>query len=176
MSQQAGRYPRTFGGFLGAMVVLVALILAWVGFRAITSRQPASPVQTVDYAQVVPAARHAAHFHLLAPPRLPDGWRATTVNFTDTTPQHWHLGVLTDSQRYVGLEQGPQPVGSLVAQYVERGARRGSPVRVRGDAWSTYSDEQGDLALVRRERRATTLVVGHQVPRPALLRYVAALR
>lgn len=176
MSQQAGRYPRTFGGMVGAMIVLLAIVLVWVGFRALTSSDPASPVQSVDYAQDVPPARKAAHFHLVAPPRLPAGWRATTVTFTDTVPQHWHLGVLTDHDRYVGLEQAQQSRGSMVATYVGKDATRGAPVQVGGRTWSTYTDSQGDLALVRHRDRVTTLVVGHEVPRSALLDYVASLR
>jgi hypothetical protein len=176
VSQQAGRYPRTFGGMVGAMMVLVAIVLVWVGFRAVTSSDPANPVQRVHYAQEVPLARKAAHFKLLAPPRLPAGWRATTVTFTDTVPQHWHLGVLTDQDRYVGLEQAQQSRGSMVATYVGNDATRGAPVQVAGRTWSTYTDSQGDLALVRHESRVTTLVVGHEVPRPTLLHYVAGLR
>jgi uncharacterized protein DUF4245 len=176
VSQQASRYPRTFGGMVGAMIVLVALLLVWVGFRALTSSEPASPVQRVDYTLDVAPARKAAHFHLVAPPRLPAGWRATTVTFTDTVPQHWHLGVLTDQNRYVGLEQAQQSRGSMVATYVGKDTTRGAPVQVAGRAWSTYTDPQGDLALVRHVARVTTLVVGHEVPRSALLDYVASLR
>ena len=49
-------------------------------------------------------------------------------------------------------------------------------MQVGGRTWSTYTDPQGDLALVRHVARVTTLVVGHEVPRSALLDYVASLR
>ena len=55
MSGQAGRYQRSAGGMVGAMVVLVVLLVAWVGFRSLTTQEPDSPVRTVDYAQVVGA-------------------------------------------------------------------------------------------------------------------------
>jgi hypothetical protein len=64
----------------------------------------------------------------------------------------------------------------MVAAYVGKDATRGAPVQVGGRTWSTYTDSQGDLALVRHDPRATTLVVGHEVPRPTLLDYVASLR
>ena len=51
-----------------------------------------------------------------------------------------------------------------------------APVDVAGRPWTTYTDPGGDLALVRTDGRATTLVVGHDVPREALLGYVAGLR
>jgi hypothetical protein len=158
------------------MVVLVMVVLAWVGIRALTSQDPDSPVQRVDYAQDVPFARKAADFDLLAPPRLPKGWAATTVRFERPPGGHWHLGVLTAESRYVGLEQGDQAVGSMVEEYVDPEARRGSPVTIGTDSWSTYTDAGGDLALVRREGSTTTLVVGHQVQRTTLVDYVSSLR
>jgi hypothetical protein len=176
VSGQAGRYQRSAGGMAGAMIVLVVLILGWVGFRALTSSEPADPVQTVDYHREVPVAKKAATFDLVAPPTLPSGWRATTVGFDDAPDQHWHLGVLTSHGRYVGLEQGDQPVMTFVHKYVDDAARRGKPVEVAGERWSTYTDAGGDTALVRRSGSTTTLVVGHEVPRSDLISYTASLR
>jgi len=176
VSGQAGRYQRSAGGMAGAMIVLVLLILGWVGFRALTSREPANPVETIDYHREVPVAKKTATFDLVAPPRLPTGWRATTVDFTDAPDQHWHLGVLTDRGRYVGLEQGDQPVIVLVHKYVDDAAKRGKPVEVGGSSWSTYTDSGGDTALVRRSGKTTTLVVGHEVPRSDLISYTSSLR
>ena len=156
------------------MAVLVALVLGYVGLRSLISSPP-NDDQTVDYARVVPDVRKAARLAILAPPSLPHGWRATSVRFTDDPPQHWHLGVLTDQNRYVGLEQGQQSVPAMVNEYVDSGASRRQPVRVGARTWASYTDSGGDLALVRRDGR-TTLVVGHEVPRATLVRYVASLR
>jgi hypothetical protein len=175
VSEGAGRYQRSAGGMVGAMAVLVALVLGFVGVRALTSSQP-DDERTVDYAQVVPEVRKAADLAIVAPPSLPDGWRATSSRFTDGPRQHWHLGVLTDQDRYVGLEQSSDSVAAMVRQYVDPAATRGEPVRVGSRTWSTYTDPSGDLALVRRAGRTTTLVVGHQVPRATLVGYVAGLR
>jgi hypothetical protein len=176
VSQQSARYQRSAGGMVGAMVVLVGVVLAWVLLRSLTTPDPGSPVQQVDYARDVPLARKAADFDLVAPRTLPKGWRATTVRFEPVPGAHWHLGVLTDKGRYVGLEQGDRPVASMVEQYVDESAERTAPVDVAGSRWSTYTDAGGDLALVRRAGRTTTLVVGHQVPRSSLVSYAASLR
>ena len=175
MSEHAGRYQRSAGGMVGAVAVLVALVLGYVGIRALISSPP-DDERTIDYARVVPDVRRAAQLAVLAPPSLPSGWRATSVRFSVSPPQHWHLGVLTDHNRYVGLEQGPQSVPVMVREYVDSAASRGKPVRVGTRSWSTYSDSGGDLALVRRDGRTTTLVVGHEVPQATLERYVASLR
>jgi hypothetical protein len=176
VSEQPGRYQRSTGGMVGAMLVLVAVVVGWVGFRAVTSDKPERPERTVDYARAVTPARKAASFDLAAPPQLPAGWRATTVRFTPGADQHWHLGVLTDEDRYVGLEQADDSVASMVEEYVDEAAEQGRPVDVAGNSWSTYTDDGGDLALVRRQGRTTTLVVGHEVPRADLTAYAASLR
>lgn len=176
MSQQTARDQRSGGGLVGALGVLVAVILAWVGLQALKSDPPSSPMRTVAYAADVPGARRAADFDLVAPPRLPAGWRATTVSFTGAPGARWHLGVLTAAQRYVGLEQGNQPVSSMVRTYVDRAATRGRSLDVAGTPWSTYTDSGGDRALVRRAGRTTTLVVGHDVPVSELVSYTASLR
>ncbi len=175
-SQSTARYQRSAGGMVGAMVVLVGIVLVWVAVKAIAFDQPSAPVRVVDYAQSVPAARSAADFDLVAPPRLPEGWAATTVRFAPGSEAHWHLGVLTDERRYVGLEQADEPVRSMVAAYVDEEATRGDPVDVAGVPWTTYTDSSGDLALVRRDGRTTTVVVGHEVPRSELVAYTASLR
>jgi len=157
------------------MAVLVALVLGYVGLRSLISSPP-NDEQTVDYARVVPDVRKAARLAILAPPSLPHGWRATSVRFTDDPPQHWHLGVLTEQNRYVGLEQGQQSVTAMVNEYVDSAASRRRSVRVGARTWASYADSGGDLALVRRDGQTTTLVVGHEVPRATLVRYVASLR
>jgi hypothetical protein len=159
-----------------AMAVLVVVILAWLAFRSLLSDDPVSPVRTVDYRSSVPAVRSAAPFTVLAPPELPAGWRATTARFDRIGTPHWHLGVLTDEDRYVGLEQSSQSVPTMVEAYVDEVARRGAPVDVAGTPWSTYTDDGGDLALVRRAGGTTTVVVGHEVPRTQLVDYTASLR
>jgi hypothetical protein len=64
----------------------------------------------------------------------------------------------------------------MVNEYVDSAASRRQPVRVGARTWASYTDSGGDLALVRRDGRTTTLVVGHEVPRATLVRYVASLR
>ncbi len=176
MSGQAGRYQRSFGGLIGAMVVLVAVIVGWVAFRSVFSDNPDSAVRVVDYREDLPVAREAAEFDLLAPDRLPTGWRSTSARFTPMPKQAWHLGVLTDDDDYVGLEQSDRSVRSMVEEYVDPQARRGDEVDVAGSPWTTYTDAGGDLALVRRQGNTTTLVVGSDVGKSDLVSYTASLR
>jgi hypothetical protein len=144
---------------IGAMLVLLAVIGAFVAFRAVNRNEPESPVRAVDYQQTLDYARGQVDFPLLAPASLPDGWRATSADFVPEPPR-WHLGVLTDENRYVGLEQSRGSLEKMVETYVDREAVRGRTVQVEGEAWRTWSDGDGDTALARVDDEVTTLVVG----------------
>jgi hypothetical protein len=160
---------------IGALLVLVVIVVAFVTFQEVNTGPPANPVHAIDYQPTLKYARRQAHFQLLAPPSLPAGWRATSVTFEPQGHQRWHLGVLTDQNKYVGLEQSDTPVRSMVQEYVDPAASRGRPVTVAGKAWSIWSDSGGDTALVRRQGGATTLVVG-TATRAVLVDYVRSLR
>lgn len=157
------------------MLVLVGLISVFVVVRNLNRDDPPSPVRAVDYAQTAKFARAQAGFDLVAPASLPAGWKATTVSFTDGLDEHWHLGQLTDSGRYVGLEQGDASVKSMVTTYVDPDPVRGESVRIDGTTWDTWSDAGGDRALVLRDGATTTLVVG-TATQDVLVSYVESLR
>ena len=187
MSEQPGRRQTSFGGMIGAMLVLVVGVGAFVLLRDANRVAPGSPVRAVDYAQSAEFAAEAATFDLLAPPELPEGWIATSVRFDDTGDQAWHLGVLTDEQRYIGLEQAERTVGAMVADFVDENAVEGGQVQVAGDTWVRWADPdrdldadpaadgEADLALVREDGGATTLVVG-TVSQDQLADFAASLR
>ena len=71
----------------------------------------------------------------------------------------WHLGLLTDEGRYVGLEQAPDSPDTMVEQHVDEDAQPGDDVVIEGATWESWSDGE-DEALVREGRDVTTLVVG----------------
>lgn len=161
---------------VGALVVSVGIILVFVVAREVTRSDLPSPVRDVDYAKVADFARRQAPFDLVSPASLPHGWRATTVDYVDGEDARWHLGMLTDEEQYVGLEQTDSSTQSMLETYVDEDTARGEPVDIDGTRWSTWTDEGGDLALVRSESEAAVLVVGHRVPRDELVAFVRSLR
>lgn len=173
MSQQAGRYQRSFSGMIGALLVLLLLVAAFVAFRAINRVEPETPVRAVDYQRTADFARQNVDLPLLAPPELPAGWRATSVEF-DEEPARWHLGVLTDQDRYVGLEQSRTSLRTMVERYVDPEAVPGGRVQVEGRSWRTWTDDGGDTALGRTDGGVATLIVGTP-SRDVLVDYVASL-
>jgi hypothetical protein len=175
MSEQPGRYQRSFAGMIGAMVVLVLVVGAFVVFRNAVREEPGNPVEAVEIERPVEYARSEADFDLLAPDELPDGWIATSVRFTRGEEQGWHLGLLTDEERYVGLEQSPRPATDVVEEFVDEEATEGDEVTVGGESWQSWTDAEDDLALVREDGDVTTLVVG-RVQQETLEELIATLR
>jgi len=174
MSEQPGRYQRSFSGMIGAMAVLLLAVGAFVLFRDVNRDDPASPVHAVDYRGPADYARGVATFDLLAPAKLPEGWIATSVNFTQGEEQAWHLGFLTDERHYVGLEQADRPVSGMVEDFVDQEAVQGDDVVVAGKTWETWSDDGDDLALVNDSGGVTTVVVG-RVPEETLKAFINTL-
>lgn len=141
------------------MLVLVLVVVGFVMLRDLSRVAPDPAVTDVDYERSVKAAREQADFELLAPERVPPGWRVTSVEFVPQ-PAQWHLGMLTEEDNYVGLEQARRSPREMVTTYVDIDATQGGEVVIDGERWRSWSDEGGDDALVRRQGGLSTLVVG----------------
>ena len=185
--ERPARYQRSFGGMIGALLVLLLGVGTFVVLRDANRLEPAPPVEAVDYVRPARFAQEEAGFEVLAPRELPEGWSATSVRFDDGDEQSWHLGLLTAEQRYIGVEQAERPVAAMVDDFVDVDAREGGEVEVGGETWTAWSDPgrdpeadpstepEGDLALVREGAGVTALVVG-TVSQDALSDFVATLR
>lgn len=162
--ERAGGYQRSSSGLLGAMIATVVLVLAFVGFRALTRDNAATPVPAIDFTISLQAGRADHKLLMFAPPAVPSGWKATSAAYVPGDSPSWHLGLLTAKQEYVGVEESTSSVGDALAAKVNAGATRHGSVTIGGQAWQVYSGG-GDYALVRTIPRArqdpeTLLVVG----------------
>lgn len=144
-----GRYQRSSGGLIGAMAVTVVLVLAFVGFRALTSDNRSTPVRTVDYQTAVKAGRADKKLMTLAPERLPSGWKATSASYLTGVSPSWHLGLLTAGDAYVGVEEALTSTDKLAEEHVDVSADRGKDVTIDGQRWQTWTDSGGDYAVAR---------------------------
>lgn len=142
-------YQRTFPGLVAAMLVVVLVVVGWTVFRALISDKEATPVRTVDWKPAVAEARADHALLVPAPPQLPEGWRATSVTYRSGPQPAWHLGLLTDSGKYVGVEEQRTGLADLVEQYVDPDAVPGDPVQIGGQQYQTWSDAGGDYAVGR---------------------------
>jgi hypothetical protein len=156
------------------MVLLLVVVGAFVLFRDGNRTSPSNPVEPVEWRPAASYARQEADFRLLAPRRLPAGWYATSVRFDRAEGESWHLGILTDEGRYVGLEQTPDSPGTAVEEFVDEEAEQDGEVEIEGQTWQAWYDEE-DRALLLEGRDVTTLVVG-TVSQDVLEDFVRSLR
>ena len=160
MSERAGRYQRTTGGFVGSLVIAVAVILAFVAFRALTRDDLDVPTESVDYMEAVQAAQ-SADWKVVYPASLPKGWRATSVDVDP--PRAWDIGFLTSEGHFVGVVQQGGSLDSMLETYVDENAQRGGTVSLDtgiGGPWRSWSDSGGDHALSSDLGKDTVLVYG----------------
>ncbi|MGN6783264.1 MAG: DUF4245 domain-containing protein [Marmoricola sp.] len=175
------RYELPMSNMVGAMVVVLLVVGAFVGWRALNRDNSGVGVQPVDYHAWLKAAVQDDRLAAVAPPSLPAGWTATSATYTSGVSPHWHLGVLTPDQQYVGLEEGLAPADEQVSQFVDANATQGPVVRIAGHRWQSYTDARGDHAYVRsfpapRGGVKETLVIVGGAPVNQIRQYVASLR
>lgn len=175
------RYELPLSNMVGAMVVVLLVVGAFVGWRALNRDNSGVGVQAVDYRAWLKAAVQDHRLAAVAPPSLPSGWTATSASYTSGVSPHWHLGVLTPDRQYVGIEEGLAPADEQVSQYVDANATRGPAVSIGGHRWQTYTDARGDHAFVRsfaapRGGVTETLLVVGSAPVSQIRQYLLTLR
>jgi len=139
---------------LALVLVLVGWFGGWFGSDARLEQEP------VDYLEVVDQAADGATYRPLAPADLPAGWRATQATW-DPGTEHWHLGLLTDDDVYVGVEQATGlDEDDLLATYAEDATPAGQ-VELASRRWRLFTDEADDrTTLVRSDAGVAVLVTG----------------
>jgi len=165
----------SLGDILRSIAVLGAIILTLFVVGRLVTITPDQPTRAVDYREAVESSRTVADFDLYAPRSLPKGWRATSVRFEDNA---WHLGVVTDEDDYVGLEQVPDSTKRAIEQF-GKGSRAFGETVIGGETWSLRTGPRDDLTYVRRDHAGSegdmTIVVTGTAPRPVMERYISSL-
>lgn len=128
MAQGSARYERSAAGMVGAMVVTLLVILAFVAFRALNRDELLVEPSAVDYEQMVEGLQSGTDLDPAYPVELPSGWIATRAVY-DAENLAWELDLLTDDKKYVGLRQAVLRDKDLVEEYVDE---EGEPEDVIG--------------------------------------------
>jgi hypothetical protein len=147
---------------VGALIVTVLVILAFVGFRALNRTDLDVKPERVDYLAQVHYAQQAGS-EVVYPARLPRGWYATNVTFSPGRASAFELSMLTPQDEYAGLVQSPESTPELLATYVDPHPQKGPSVSVDGSVvtrWETWTDPGGDTALVATRRHDSLLIFG----------------
>jgi uncharacterized protein DUF4245 len=174
--ERPGRYQRSIAGGIGSMIVLVAVVLAFVFFRGVFRDNDAVDVEPVDYLAVVGPAQEAG-LQVVYPPSLPEGWTATSVAFDPGDRPAWGVGMLTDDGKFVGVRQEDDDLDRLLDTYVDENAVEGETITVDGalvPEWQEWSDSGGDHAYAASIGDQEVLVFG-SAPTDDLLTIVKSL-
>lgn len=145
--QARSQYQRSVAGMIGAMVVTVAVGGGW--YLLGRPDEETRPVKSQPWAVWANSGRSDGKLAVLAPDTLPKGWRATSAKYDSGVAPLWHLGMLTDSEKFVGLDESYDTVEDIVSENVDENATRGEDVTIGGETWQTYTDSGGDYAVVR---------------------------
>ena len=112
-ANRPGGYNRSFGGLVGAMIVMVvAVVLVWLAlglFRDDAEFEP-TPID-YDASMAALADRGAA---LAYPETLPEGWRVNNLAYDPADPS-FSLALLTDDERFVGVYHGREDLDEVLA-------------------------------------------------------------
>ncbi len=156
MSEQPGRYQRSASGMVGAMVVLLLVVGAFVGFRALNREELEVAPERIDYLEAVGFAQES-DWTVVYPPSVPGDWKATTV---ESQPgRAWGIGFLTPDG-FAGLHQSDESSADLLETYVDEETTELDPVDIDGASWEVHEDADGDRGYVGEVEGVRVLVYG----------------
>ncbi len=161
---------------IGALLVTVLFVLAFVAWRGIFRDGGDDFTPTVDWQEQVGFADQAG-LAVVRPRELPQGWKATSVDLRAGDDPRWGLGVLTTAGDFIGIRQQDRPMDDLVETYVDEDPIKGDEVTVPtevGNTWQTWSDEGGDHGFSTALGDETLLVYG-SAPAAEIEDYLALL-
>ena len=170
----------------GDMIRSLALIVIPLAVIAIifTNVPDEAPVEEVDWKPVLATARQQAPYEVLAPTNLPEGWRATRVNWVplgrpylngEASPRNlWQIGFLTPQEVYIDLTQGDMRAQEMVDQQSREGTPDGNSV-IAGLTWQRLVSPDGRTRSLVLRGPATTAIVSANLPYDALEAYATTL-
>lgn len=146
---KAPRYPRSFGALIGSMIVLVAAVVVFVGFRDFFRAAPAPDLvgAAVDWE---PSVREIQTIATVVWPRdMAADWTVTSGDWDRTDPDRpqWRMGIDTPDG-FVGLYQQDAPVEDLVEATIGDDTSS-SEVTIDTDVaddWTRWAAPDGDVA------------------------------
>lgn len=172
MSEQPGRYQRSASGMVGAMVVLLLIIGAYVGVRALNREELEVGPERVDYLAAAGFAQES-DWTVVYPATVPDAWKPTSL---ESRPgEAWGIGFVTPDG-FAGLRQSDDSPTDLLTTYVGEDAAELGPVEIEGTStpWRAYEDSGGDLGFLGVVDGEQVLVYGSS-PSEDLQRLAGAL-
>jgi hypothetical protein len=163
-----------------ALIVIPLVVIAII----FTNVPDDHPVKEVDWKPVLATARQQAPYEVLAPTNLPQGWRATRVNWVplggpylngEASPRNlWQIGFLTPEDVYIDLNQGDMRTQDMVDEQSREGTPDGNSV-IAGQTWQRLLSPDGRTRSLVLHGPVATAIVSADLPYEALEAYAATL-
>jgi hypothetical protein len=162
VSESAGRYQRSMSGMVGALIVTVGVIIAFVVFRAVNRDDLEIDRDAIDYLSLVESLQESDLLDPVYPPALPVDWKAVDATF-DAEDLTWSLDLNTEDSEFIGVVQSKLGLDELLETHVDDDTDEGAAVTLDSPlatTWSTFSDDGGDYAIAAEVKGFTVLVFG----------------
>jgi hypothetical protein len=164
VSEQGGRYTRSFEGLIGAIIIIVVAVLGFVVFRGLFSDPPEQDVPEVDLPMLVRGLQDI-DVDVVYPADLPVGWSASKVSYTPGERPRLEINLYTDDDEFVGIRQVDDDVDDLLEEAGIEDADEGTPLTGAdagsvADRWDEWTDPDGDHAYTADVDGDTVLVYG----------------
>ena len=143
----ARRYPRTFGGLIASLIVLVLVMLVYWAVQTWMHKDSSDAPVAVDYVHGVVDVQQAMSEAgvtpwIVYPATLPSGWTATSAQYTpgNADEEQWRLGFVTDHDTFVGVVQ-QKSLSDAASTFLNGGKNdHGENVTVQGHDVYVYGD------------------------------------
>jgi hypothetical protein len=156
---------------------LLACFVVVAFLMVVTWRPKTEKIRAVEYTAQLQDAKKVAPW-VRGPAPMPAGWTATSVEFRtpEQSPITWHLGIVTNEKKYVGLEQSNVTGTKYQSDELGKTTDDGTS-SVEGVTWQrkVLLDRKDENALVLVGSGVTTIVVGN-AGYPALEAFASVLR
>ena len=161
-----GRYQRSTGGLIGAILVLLLVVGGVVVFRGAFRTTPSYEPEHIDYLALVGEIQQSG-VKPVYPASLPSGWYVKDRTFLPGDRPVLDLAMSTSDGLFVGLHQEDASIQELVERYVDADPTQGKDVSITSDVgstWESFTDSGGDHAYAAEVGRISVLVYGSASP------------
>lgn len=162
MSQPSGtgqpsRYQRSFGGLVGATIVLVVVVLGIVVFRGTFRDTPEYEPADIDHLDFVASIQQLG-LEPVYPPALPAGWSTKAASYEEGERPSVDLVFTTDDDHTAGVHRADESASDLLHTYVgDSTSEDGETLRTPLGTWTGWQDSADD------DRAWTTEIAGDSV-------------
>lgn len=143
-STKRSGYQTSLAGLVGAMLLCLLIIGAFVGIRSLVRDNQTFTPDAIDYRPVVKAYQDAGA-DALYPASLPEGWKVTSIENAPGSNPVFGMGILTDEEKFIGFSwQDSGPRGMVEARIDE--PKEGDEVELPSDLitgpWTLWTSDK----------------------------------